>query len=186
MAVRVGINGFGRIGRITYRAIQERYPNGEIQVVALNDLTDAHTNAHLLKYDSNYGPYKGGDVTFEDKDIVVGGKKITVFAEKDPPQDIFALIGKSENIEQAAVAMQAMSHPMRIKILCLLSSGELIVQEIVDAVGTTQSNISQHLGILKACGIISGRKDGTKMFYSIGDARILRMITLTREIFCAV
>ena len=105
---------------------------------------------------------------------------------EDISQDIFALIGKSENIEQAAVAMQAMSHPMRIKILCLLSSGELIVQEIVDALGTTQSNISQHLGILKACGIINGRRDGTKMFYTIGDARILRMITLTREIFCAV
>ncbi len=105
---------------------------------------------------------------------------------EDMPQDIFALIGKSENIEQAAVAMQAMSHPIRIKILCLLSSGELIVQEIVDALGTTQSNISQHLGILKACGMIIGRKDGTKMFYTIGDARILRMITLTREIFCAV
>jgi len=84
MAVRVGINGFGRIGRITYRAIQERYPNGEIEVVALNDLTDANTNAHLLKYDSNYGPYKGGDVVAEDKDIVVNGKKITVFAEKNP------------------------------------------------------------------------------------------------------
>ena len=101
------------------------------------------------------------------------------------PIDIFALIGKSENIEQAALAMQAMSHPMRIKILCLLSSGELIVQEIVDALGTTQSNISQHLGILKACGMINGRKDGTKMYYNIGDARILKMITLTREIFCA-
>ncbi len=84
MAVRVGINGFGRIGRITYRAIQERYPNGEIEVVALNDLTDAKTNAHLLKYDSNYGPYKGGDVVAEGNDIVVGGKKITVFAEKNP------------------------------------------------------------------------------------------------------
>jgi len=83
MAVRVGINGFGRIGRITYRAIQERYPNGEVEVVAINDLTDAKTNAHLLKYDSNYGPYKG-DVVPEDKDIVVNGKKITVFAEKDP------------------------------------------------------------------------------------------------------
>ena len=83
MAVRVGINGFGRIGRITYRAIQERYPNGEVEVVAINDLTDAKTNAHLLKYDSNYGPYKG-DVFPEDKDIVVNGKKITVFAEKDP------------------------------------------------------------------------------------------------------
>ncbi len=84
MAVRVGINGFGRIGRITYRAIQERYPNGEIEVVALNDLTDAKTNAHLLKYDSNYGPYKGGDVVAEGNDIVVDGKKITVFAEKNP------------------------------------------------------------------------------------------------------
>jgi len=83
MAVRVGINGFGRIGRITYRAIQERFPNGDIEVVALNDLTDAKTNAHLLKYDSNYGPYKG-TVEAEDKDIVVNGKKIQVFAEKDP------------------------------------------------------------------------------------------------------
>ena len=84
MAVRVGINGFGRIGRITYRAIQDRYPNGEIEVVALNDLTDAKTNAHLLKYDSNYGPYKGGDVYAEGNDIVVNGKKIKVFAEKNP------------------------------------------------------------------------------------------------------
>jgi glyceraldehyde 3-phosphate dehydrogenase len=84
MAVRVGINGFGRIGRITFRAIQERYPNGEIEVVALNDLTDAKTNAHLLKYDSNYGPYKGGDVTADGENIVVNGKKLTVFAEKNP------------------------------------------------------------------------------------------------------
>jgi glyceraldehyde 3-phosphate dehydrogenase len=83
MAVRVGINGFGRIGRITYRAIQERFPGGDIEVVALNDLTDAKTNAHLLKYDSNYGPFKG-TVEAEDKDIVVNGKKIQVFAEKDP------------------------------------------------------------------------------------------------------
>jgi len=84
MAVRVGINGFGRIGRITYRAIQERFPNGEIEVVALNDLTDAKTNAHLLKYDSNYGPYKGGDVSAEGDNLVVDGKKLVVFAEKNP------------------------------------------------------------------------------------------------------
>lgn len=111
---------------------------------------------------------------------------IKALPTEDLPMDIFALIGKSENIEQAAIAMQAMSHPMRIKILCLLSSGELSVQDIVDAVGTTQSNISQHLAILKACNMIAGRKDGTKMFYAIEDARILKMITLTREIFCAV
>jgi len=83
MAVRVGINGFGRIGRLTFRTIEERFPNGEIEIVALNDLTDAKTNAHLLKYDSNYGNYKG-DVRAEDKDIVVNGKKINVYAEKDP------------------------------------------------------------------------------------------------------
>ena len=54
MSIRVGINGFGRIGRLTYRAIYEKYGlNGDVQVVALNDLTDAKTNAHLLEFDSN-------------------------------------------------------------------------------------------------------------------------------------
>ncbi len=85
MAVRVGINGFGRIGRLSFRAIQELYPNGEIEIVALNDLTDAQTNAHLLKYDSNYGPLKA-DVSVSGNDIVVNGKQITVFAERDPGQ----------------------------------------------------------------------------------------------------
>ena len=103
-----------------------------------------------------------------------------------PPLDIFALIGKAENIEQAAVAMQAMSHPLRIKILCLLSSGEMMVQEITDAVGSTQSNISQHLGILRACGMINSRKQATKVFYRIEDERIVKMISLTRDIFCHV
>src|SRR5690348_11312512 len=83
MAVRVGINGFGRIGRLTFRTIHERFPNGEIEIVALNDLTDAETNAHLLKHDSNYGNFKG-DVRAEDKDIVVNGKKINVYAEREP------------------------------------------------------------------------------------------------------
>ena len=107
-------------------------------------------------------------------------------ASETAPQDIFALIGKAENIEQAAVAMQAMSHPLRIKILCLLSSGEMMVQEITEAVGSTQSNISQHLAILRACGMINSRKVATKVLYRIKDARILKMISLTREIFCAV
>ncbi|HEX9389815.1 MAG TPA: metalloregulator ArsR/SmtB family transcription factor [Usitatibacteraceae bacterium] len=105
---------------------------------------------------------------------------------EDVSEDIFALIGKSENIEQAAVAMQAMSHPLRIKILCMLSSGEMIVQDIVDAVGTTQSNVSQHLRILKDCGIVGSRKDATRIYYRIEDRRIVRMITLTRDIFCGI
>jgi len=113
MAVRVGINGFGRIGRITYRAIQERFPNGEIEVVALNDLTDAKTNAHLLKYDSNYGPYKGGDVVAKDKDIVVNGKKITVFAEKNPADIRWDLEGVDIVIESTGFftdATKAVAH----------------------------------------------------------------------------
>jgi glyceraldehyde 3-phosphate dehydrogenase len=83
MAIRVGINGFGRIGRLSFRAITERYSTDEIEVVALNDLTDAKTNAFLLAHDSNYGPFKG-TVGYEGNDIIVNGKTINVYAEKDP------------------------------------------------------------------------------------------------------
>src|SRR5947208_297705 len=82
MPVRVGINGFGRIGRLTLRTLLARHPEG-IQVVAVNDLTDPRTNAHLFKYDSTYGPF-GGSVEVEDKDFLVNGKKIFVFAEREP------------------------------------------------------------------------------------------------------
>jgi glyceraldehyde 3-phosphate dehydrogenase len=82
MAVRVGINGFGRIGRLSLRTVLERYPN-EIDVVAVNDLTDNKTNAHLFKYDSTYGPFKG-QVGHDAESIQVNGKWIKVFAERDP------------------------------------------------------------------------------------------------------
>ena len=84
MSIRVGINGFGRIGRLTFRAIFEKFGlDGDVQVVAINDLTDAATNAHLLAFDSNYGPLKA-EVVAEGGDIVVGGRTIKVFAERDP------------------------------------------------------------------------------------------------------
>ncbi|MBL8521880.1 MAG: helix-turn-helix transcriptional regulator [Betaproteobacteria bacterium] len=101
-------------------------------------------------------------------------------------EDIFALIGKAENIEEAAVALQAMAHPIRIKVLCLLSSGAMPVQEITEAIGTTQSNISQHLGILKASGMIESRREGTRVFYFVEDPRILKLIALTRDVFCTI
>ena len=82
MPVRVGINGFGRIGRLTLRTILERYPS-DIEVVALNDLTDATTNAFLLAHDSNYGDFKG-TVTADGNDLVVNGKTVKVHAERDP------------------------------------------------------------------------------------------------------
>ncbi|MFN8695391.1 MAG: ArsR/SmtB family transcription factor [Burkholderiales bacterium] len=99
--------------------------------------------------------------------------------------DIFDLIGKTENIEQAAMAMQAMAHPLRIKILCLLSSGEIAVGEIVEAVGTTQGNVSQHLGILKASGMITSRNEGKKTFYRIDDKRVIKIVAMTRDAFCS-
>jgi len=82
MTIRIGINGFGRIGRLVFRAIKERHAK-EIEVVAVNDLFDAATNAHLLKYDSTYGQYPG-TIEVKDGDLVIDGKTVKVTAEKDP------------------------------------------------------------------------------------------------------
>jgi glyceraldehyde 3-phosphate dehydrogenase len=82
MTVRVVINGFGRIGRQVLRAIRESYPQ-KLKVVAINDLADPHTNAHLLKYDSNYGRYPE-EVQVTQDAIVVGGDEIKVFAQREP------------------------------------------------------------------------------------------------------
>ena len=99
--------------------------------------------------------------------------------------DIFDLIGRSQNIREATDAMQAMAHPLRMKILCLVGNNELMVQEIVDGVGTSQSNVSQHLAILKERGLLASRREANKVLYRIEDPRILKMIALTREIFCS-
>ncbi len=82
MATRIGINGFGRIGRQVLRAINEKCPD-KLEVVAINDLTDTRTNAHLLKYDSNYGGYPGKVEATEDS-IVIDGKKVRVLCEREP------------------------------------------------------------------------------------------------------
>ena len=100
--------------------------------------------------------------------------------------DIFHLIGRSENIREASEAMQAMAHPIRLKILCLIGSDELMVQEIVDAVGTSQSNVSQHLAVMKERGLLVSRRQANKALYRIEDPRILKMISLMREIFCSL
>ncbi|MGE0058500.1 MAG: type I glyceraldehyde-3-phosphate dehydrogenase [Dehalococcoidia bacterium] len=82
MAARVGINGFGRIGRLVFRTMRERH-GSDLEIVAINDLVDVATNAHLLKYDSNYGNFKG-EVSSGDGTLIVDGKPIKVFAERDP------------------------------------------------------------------------------------------------------
>jgi glyceraldehyde 3-phosphate dehydrogenase len=82
MSVKVGINGFGRIGRQVTKALFENY-RGKFDLIAVNDLSDTATNAHLFKYDSNYGAYKG-TVDVKDGDLVIDGDRIKVLAEKDP------------------------------------------------------------------------------------------------------
>ena len=82
MAKKIAINGFGRIGRLTFRDLLN---NDNIEVVAINDLTDNHTLAHLLKYDSAQGPFDG-TVEATDDALIVNGKKIAAFAQRDPAQ----------------------------------------------------------------------------------------------------
>ena len=111
MALRIGINGFGRIGRMTLRAITERYPN-DIEIVAVNDLTDTKTNAHLLKYDTTYGPFKG-TIDHDDQAIHVNGKAIKVFAEREPGDIKWDSVGADIVIESTGFftdATKAVAH----------------------------------------------------------------------------
>jgi glyceraldehyde 3-phosphate dehydrogenase len=101
MAVRVGINGFGRIGRQVFKAIYEQYAD-ELQVVAANDLFDPGTLAHLLKYDSNYGRFPG-KVTVESNNIVVDGTPIQIFAERDPAKLPWGDLGVDIVIESTGI-----------------------------------------------------------------------------------
>ena len=96
------------------------------------------------------------------------------------------LIEKQEHIEQAARALKAISHPLRLKIMCVIGPDDACVQEIVDAVGTSQSNISQHLAILREKGVLLTRKDANRVYYRVGDPRTLALIGMMREVFCGI
>ncbi|MBM2826225.1 MAG: gap [Dehalococcoidia bacterium] len=105
MPTKVGINGFGRIGRQVLRAIMEQHP-GELEVVAVNDLTDPKTNAHLFKYDSNYGKYPGTVEPREDS-IVIDGKSVKVFAERDPGKIPWRDVGAEIVVESTGIFTNA-------------------------------------------------------------------------------
>lgn len=99
-------------------------------------------------------------------------------------QDI-DLLANDEDIERASRSLKAMSHPLRLKILCTLGEQEVSVQDIVEHVGTSQSNISQHLAILRDKGILASRKDANRVFYRVSDNRTLQLIGMMREVFCS-
>jgi glyceraldehyde 3-phosphate dehydrogenase len=105
MTTRIGINGFGRIGRLALKAINQRC-SGKLEVVAVNDLTDARTNAHLFKYDSNYGIYPGKVEAKEDS-IVIDGKELKVLAERDPAKIPWRDFGVDIAIESTGLFTEA-------------------------------------------------------------------------------
>ncbi|MEN4013536.1 MAG: type I glyceraldehyde-3-phosphate dehydrogenase [Chloroflexota bacterium] len=113
MTVKVGINGFGRIGRQVLKAIMEMYPN-ELEVVAVNDLFDAQQNAHLFKYDSNYGIFPG-KVEVVGSDLVVNGKSVKIFAEKDPSKLPWKDLGVEVVVESTGVFTDAVGDPAKGK-----------------------------------------------------------------------
>src|SRR5215213_4808463 len=105
MVMRVGINGFGRIGRQVFKALRDYYEE-DIEVVAVNDLTDNHTLAHLLTYDSNYGAFDG-EISATENSINVEGKEIAALAERDPSKLPWGDLGVDIVIESTGVFTDA-------------------------------------------------------------------------------
>ena len=95
------------------------------------------------------------------------------------------LIDREEDIQRAAQSIKAIAHPLRLKILCVLDDREVSVQDIVEQVGTSQSNISQHLAILRAKGVLVTRRDANRVYYRIGDLRTLKLVGMMRDVFCS-
>ena len=89
-----------------------------------------------------------------------------------------------DHIEQTSRAMKSMSHPLRLKIISVLGDREVSVQDIVERVGTSQSNISQHLAIMRDKGVLRTRKDANRVYYRVSDLRTLEVLRMMREVFC--
>jgi glyceraldehyde 3-phosphate dehydrogenase len=105
MAPKIGINGFGRIGRLVFRVISQHYAD-KLEIAVVNDLTDAKTNAHLLKYDSTYGIYPG-KIEAQDNAIIVDGRKTKVIAERDPGKIQWKDFGVDVVIESTGLFTEA-------------------------------------------------------------------------------
>jgi ArsR family transcriptional regulator len=95
------------------------------------------------------------------------------------------LLDNAEDIEKAAKALKAMAHPLRLKILCSIRENEVPVLEIVEKSGSSQSNVSQHIEILRNEGIVISRKEGNKVLCSVKDKKILLLIQSMQSVFCS-
>ena len=158
MATKVGINGFGRIGRQVLKAIRDRHGD-LLDVVAVNDLVDAKTNAHLLKYDSNYGRFNG-TVEAADGAIVVDGRAITTFVERDPGAIPWRSVGAEIVVESTgffADAAQARAHlgeTVRKVIISMPAKNEDLT--VVLGVNDTSYDPSRHHVISNASCTTNG------------------------------
>ena len=91
---------------------------------------------------------------------------------------------KTANLEKSAACLKAMSHPLRLSVLALLAEGEKNVQELTRQLGTSQSNISQHLAQMRARDLVAARREGNQVYYSVRNPKVLKLVTLMREVFC--
>lgn len=129
MKTKIGINGFGRIGRSAFKVAFER---SDLEIVAVNDLSDTKTLAHLLKHDSNYGTYQH-DVSYDETDIIVNGQKVKVLAEKDPA----ALPWKDLGVEIVIESTGLFTDPEKAKAHIKAGAKKVIISAAVKGVGAT-------------------------------------------------
>ncbi len=119
--IKIGINGFGRIGRMIFRAGMSKENKNDVEFVAVNDLTDAKTLAHLLKYDSVHGKFKG-EVKVDGNSLIIDGQKLDVFAEKDPANilwnkyDVDVVIESTGRFTKREDAAKHLSHAKKVII----------------------------------------------------------------------
>ncbi|HEY5039289.1 MAG TPA: metalloregulator ArsR/SmtB family transcription factor [bacterium] len=91
---------------------------------------------------------------------------------------------KTAHIEKSAKCIKAISHPFRLTVLALLAEGEMNVQELTKALGTSQSNLSQHLSQMRSRGLVTTRREGNMIYYTITNPKMLKLMALMKEVFC--
>jgi len=87
-------------------------------------------------------------------------------------------------LEQGARCLKTLAHPLRLKVLAIIGDGEASVGEILEAIGTSQSNVSQHLGQMRDKGVLVARRDANQVFYRVKDPKVFELLALMRELFC--
>ena len=196
MSIKIAINGFGRIGRLVFKASQN---NPDIEVVAINDLTDAKTLAHLLKYDSVHGRYPE-PVKAEGDNIVVGDKTIKVIAERDPSKLPWAELGVDVAIESTGVFRKKAQIEQHLtagakKVILTVPSKDEIDNTIVLGVNDSElkaedkivSNASCTTNCLAPIAKVLNDSFGIKkgLMTTVHASQVIKEFLISRTVICA-